>query len=419
LRIDDWGLGIFILPIVNRQSSIRNPQFFMVRFILLDTEEDFGTNLRTSLLGLDGVRIVAEVDQITLVPQVVSQVAAEVLFVNLDPDPSALLGLAGEMAATHPKLAVFTTSLSTDGGLILDVMRRGIKEFFPKPIEADALAAAVQKVASQRRDAPPHGRLITISSASGGQGSTMLAVNLAVELAELSGGKVAVVDLDFRFGQVATLLDIDPTYTLADLVGTVEQVEQSVIEKVLVKHDSGVFVLSRPTHLGQTETLSAASCVGVLSMMMRFMDYVIVDGPMRFDIGAKAVLDLADTHLILVQCLVPSVRNALRVLDAMRTAGYKMDRLHLVCNRVGRESSHVSFQDVTNTLNLKADIQIPDDWVTVGGAMNLGVPLLSYGPKSKVRLAINELAKQLHLPKDQADPKDGSKKSLMSRMFSS
>ena len=200
------------------------------RFIILNNDPQFGATLRATLLKIDGVRIAAEVDQPPLLAQTVQQVPAEILLVNLDPDPTTMLQTAGDVAAAHPDLAVFATSESTDGQLILDAIRRGVKEFLPKPIEADGLVEAIEKVSLQRSEEQNHGKLITILSGSGGQGATMLATNLAVELADM-GSRVALVDLDYRFGQVATFLDLDAPYTLADLCHSVEQVEQAVIEK--------------------------------------------------------------------------------------------------------------------------------------------------------------------------------------------
>ncbi|MCC7292926.1 MAG: AAA family ATPase [Phycisphaerales bacterium] len=390
-----------------------------VRFIILNGDDVFGAQLRGTLLKFDGVRIAAEVDQPAMLAQIVHQVSAEILLMNLDPDPRLVLNLAADLISSHPALSVFATSASTDGQIVIEAMRKGVKEFLPKPLDPQTLWEAIERVAQRRTEEAPQGKLITILSGCGGQGSTMLATNLAVELADVTQGRVALVDLDYRFGQVATFLDIEPTYTLADLCNTVEHVEQSVIEKALVKHETGVRVLARPSHLAQAESLTAAHCVGVLSTLVQFNDYVLLDGPTRFDVGAQSVLDLADINLILVQLLVPSVRNTVRILDGMRDAGYNMERLRLICNRVGKESSHLSVEDVTSTLNLEALVTLPDDWGTVGGGVNLGVPLKTYSPKSRVRLAIRELAEKLTAPPPARNEEEqqAQRKGLMSRIF--
>ncbi len=333
-----------------------------VRFIILNHDEQFGTELRAILTGFEGVKIVAEVDSGDLLAQTVKQIQSDVLLVNLDPQPDNILPLAGEVAASHPELAVFAVSECADGQLILRAIRMGLKEFLTKPIDVDTLSQALDKVVETRQDTPPQGKVITVLGSSGGVGATTLATNLAAELADLTGGKIVLVDLDYRFGQVATFLDLDPTYTLADLCSTVEHTDQQMVERALVKHEAGVRVLSRPATFTQSDSITAADCVGVLSVLAAFNDYVVVDGPIRFDPHAQAVLDLADVNLLVLQLLVPSVRNAVRILEGMREAGFNLERTRLVCNRVGKESSHLSVQDVVSTVNLRSYSTIPDDW---------------------------------------------------------
>jgi pilus assembly protein CpaE len=158
--------------------------------------------------------------------------------------------------------------------------------------------------------------------------------------------------------------------------------------------------------------------MGVFSTMMHMNEYVVADGPMRFDIGAKSILSLSDVNLLVVQLLVPCVRNALRIIENMRENGYNLDRTKLVCNRVGREAGHLSVAHVTETLGLELFASIPDDWPSVSGAINLGEPLLTHGPKTKVRLAIQEIAERLHRDDSQTDDKDArNKKGFIGRMF--
>jgi pilus assembly protein CpaE len=240
-----------------------------------------------------------------------------------------------------------------------------------------------------------------------------------VELAAIVSEQVTVVDLDYRFGQVATLLDVDPKYTLADLCGSPEALDPQVIGRALTKHKTGVQVLSRPAHLAEADTITAAACMGVFSHLLQLSEYVIADGPTRFDVAGKSVLALSDTTLLVVQLSVPCVRNAMRILNNMCENGYNSERVKLICNRTGRGAGQLSVDDVTETLGLEAFASIPDEWETVSGAINLGEPLLVHSPKSKVRLALQEIAGRLHSPDSQSDDKDTRKQSLIGRIFAS
>ena len=182
-----------------------------VRFIVLNNDEDFSGELRALLLKSSDVKIVAEVDELAMLSEAVARFPADIVLINLDPMPDAVLPVMGEVANSNVDIAVFVTSESTDGPLIHNAIRMGAREFLPKPIDARALEEATKKVAGRRDTAVRQGKLITVMGASGGAGATTFATNLAVELAALANGKVTIVDLDYRFGQVASVLDMDPT----------------------------------------------------------------------------------------------------------------------------------------------------------------------------------------------------------------
>lgn len=388
-----------------------------VRIIVLNTEEAYGPQLRAQLMQIPGLKIVAEMDEAALLGQAVKQFPVDIVFVNLDPSPTAILPTIAELIAADSSLVVFAASASTDGPLILQTIRTGVKEFLPKPIDTKTLTEAIDKVATSRRDTKELGKLVTVLGTSGGVGASVLATNLATELAALARGDVTIVDLDYRYGQVATLLDVDPTYSLADLCHSPEQLESQVIERAVVTHASGVKVLSRPATLSQADTMTAASCVGLFTTLAQFNEYIVADGPHRSDVHAKSVFDLSDVNLLLVQQVVPAVRNAARILDNMRSEGYQMDRVKLVCNRVGRDSGALSLDDIAETLGLPVFASIPDDWPTVSGAINLGETLQNFSPKSKVRQSVQEIAERLHTPVAQSDDKNAHKKGLIGRIF--
>jgi pilus assembly protein CpaE len=388
-----------------------------LKFIVLNTDEQFAAELRAVLAKFERIKVVAEVDDPALLAPAAGQFPVDVVMVNLDPDPDRVLPIVADLAANKRELTMFAASKSIDGQLILKAMRMGVKEFFPRPIESTALSEAIDKISVEKTDAKPTGRLITVIGASGGVGATVLATNLACELASLRVGKVAAVDLDHRFGQVATFLDITPTHTLADLCNSPEALEAAVIERALTHHACGVYVLSRPNNFTEAEMITGPACMGVVSNLLEMHNYVVTDGPTRFDIGATSVLSLADVSLLVVQPLVPSVRNAMRIVDGLRAAGHNLDRLRLVCNRVGREAGHLTAENISETLGLNVFASIPDDWGAVSAAVNLGEPLCSHGPKSRVRLAILEIAERLHNPSAEADDKEARKKGLIGRIF--
>ncbi len=62
---------------------------------------------------------------------------------------------------------------------------------------------------------------------------------------------------------------------------------------------------------------------------------------------------------------------------------------------------------------------LPDDWASASGSINMGVPLSKEYAKSKLRLAIRELAERIHKPDATGDGAESKKAGgLLSKMFS-
>jgi pilus assembly protein CpaE len=398
-----------------------------IRAILFNRDDSYRATLRSLLLGLDGVHIVAEADDPAMIGTATAQFPADLLVVHLDPAPEDMIAFVRQVLVQRPDLPVFAISECNDGQVILTAMRAGIREYLTKPVERGQLETALERIAQHVASRAEPGRIISVMSSVGGGGATTIAVNLAVELANLcegTGRNVALVDLDYRFGQVSTMLDVQPQYSIADLCDTPENVDPALVKKVMVEHASGVHILARPQHFAQSELITAAHCAGVLSTLQDLYKYVIIDGPTRFDLGAKAVLDLADMHLMVMHLLVPSVRTVHRILDELSSNGYNLDRVKLICNRAGKESGYLEREQVEATLDREMFFVLPDDWKTVSAAVNMGVPLSRAAPKTRICQAFMELATMIHEPPVEDEGGDGQRAgtkkagSLLSKIFS-
>jgi len=399
-----------------------------IRVILFNADEGAAVELRQALLSAPDVRLVAELDDPGLLTQAVGQFPCDALVAHLDPAAKVVLDVIAQIAAGPSRVPVIAISGTTDGDVLLRAMKVGLRGFLVwtkraapdaarPPLNVDELRELLTQVSSERSVTKERGKLVSVVGSSGGVGATFLATNLAVELASLveSERKVALLDLDFRFGQVATLLDLEPQFTVADLCATPDQIDPQMIEKAFVKHESGVHVLARPHTFQQAEGVTAAHCANVISVLQDMFAYVVVDGPMRSDPGGRMILDLADFNLMVLQLLVTSVRNTDRMLQELIGQGFSANRLQFVCNRVGRESGHLSPEQVESTLGHKLFHRLPDDWKTVSATINVGRPLAAEDGRTKIGQAIRELATKIHGAHTAPQPaKSGS---MLGRLF--
>lgn len=378
-----------------------------VRVIIVNTDADAAPELRSHLLSVAGVKIVAEVDEPLFLPQALAQFPCEVVLVHLDPTPASLMDAIVPMLEQHKDqfIAIGMTE-DRDAELVMRAMRAGLREFLWKPFPPEQLTQILERARTEAPRGPQRvGRLIPVVAANGGAGATTVATNLAVELAQLEtwqgqpgpGRKprVAIVDLDFRFGQAAMFLDAQPTHTIFDLCQTPEHLEPVQIDRAMYKHPSGVHVLAHPEDIEQSEQITAGNCAGALAALQENYDFVVVDGPIRFDHTARAVFDMTDVYLVVLQLLVPSVRSADRFLNELRRCGFNLERVRLVCNRVGRDVAYLEPSDVETTLKRKVNWQLPDEWKVSATAVNVGQSLMEFSAKTKLRAAYRQMAMDL------------------------
>lgn len=390
-----------------------------VRTIVFTSNESEAPELRRTLTSVPTFRIVAELDEPSLIPQAVSQFPCDLLIADLDPNPNVVLECLRQLRDAGSNLPIFALSKITDGEIVLRAMKAGVKEYLLKPLNLEEIQNAVTRVIVTQPGKKEPGKLISVMGSAGGVGCTTLATNLAVELAELAGvdERVVVVDLDFRFGHVATLLDVQGQYTVADLCSTPEELDPEMVLKALIKHDSGVHVLRRPHSFAQAEMITAAHCANVFTSLQSMCAYVVIDGPTRHDPGGRAVLDAADFNFMVLQLLVTSVRNTDRMVQELSVQGFNPDRISFIVNRLGRESAHLDVDQVESILSRPMFAAVSDDWKTVSSSINIGQPLKMYAERAKVRQEIHELALRVHSPERFAGPDAHKKGGLLGRLF--
>jgi Flp pilus assembly CpaE family ATPase len=245
---------------------------------------------------------------------------------------------------------------------------------------------------SDSRSAP--GRVVAVMAGKGGSGKTVTVTNLAIALGlRRDPERVAIVDADLQFGDVALMLQIDPVRTLGDLVGEVESLSDERVDAALLRHKSGTRVLPAPVAPVGSAGISAKSVVEVIDRLRSMFDTVVVDTGPVFDDFLVTVLESADDVVVVVDMDLPSVKNAKVALDGLRQIGFDMGRIRLVMNRADSKVS-LDLAEVERTLGLRIGGSIPSDRVIPQG-VNDGVPALSRSPRTKVARAFHALAESL------------------------
>ena len=289
--------------------------------------------------------------------------------------PDALLGLVGRLRETT---AVVVLGDQTDAALLSRAVRAGARSLLVRPYEPDELVSAIRDVAggstspAERRAGS--GAVVTaVYSPKGGAGATTVATALAVALAQTRPGRVAIIDLDLRFGAVGIALDLRGKNTIVDLLARSAPLDLGLIDDIFVAHSSGVKVLLSPETLGLADSVSPEAIARLVQTLRAHFDHIVLDLPTSFDDVATAALRVADRVLLVTTPELPALRDLQRVLSA--APDLRNGRSQIVLNRWPSRAG-VPLADVERALGRKVAITIPSDGAAMTRALNTGVSVL-------------------------------------------
>ncbi len=283
------------------------------------------------------------------------------------------------------------------------LMRLGLHDLIPQPIEAGDLLTALQdlrQVAGARPGARPGGRVVAFLKAGGGSGATALAVQSAVILAarraHQAESEVCLLDLDLQFGTAALSLDLDDRVGLGDLLEARERFDGALLRSVMGHHDSGLDILAAPRVLLPLDALTGGFVTDALALARAEYRTAVLDLPSAWTGWSHAALSQCDLIVLVAQLGLASVRRARRQLDALSEHGLGGVPTRLVLNRRswgarGRQ------REAERALGRPFDFTVAEDAAAFNEALDRGVPLVTVARRSRVHRDLRRLADGLAL----------------------
>jgi pilus assembly protein CpaE len=332
-----------------------------------------------------------------LAVQHLSKVRADMVLAVLEPDHERGLPVLRQLRNTVPGrlLAVGPA----ESKLILRALREGADLYLDAAeLEPELLAAFARFPVEAGSHGEP-GRLISVLAPSGGSGSSTLVVNVAAVLAK-QHHSCALLDMKLQGGDLAALLDLKPTHTLADLCQNAARMDRLMLERSLVRHESGIHLLAPPQNFADVGFVEPDAIRQVLTLARAGFPYVVVDHDHSFREEQLQVLRQADVILLVLRLDIPSLVNVRRTLDHLERLGINRERVRLVANRYG-QPKELPAGKAEKAIGSNIFHYIPDDPKTINRAVNSGIPAVLDAPSARVSRSISQLATSIngHHPK--------------------
>ena len=312
------------------------------------------------------------------------------------------LAFAAHLRLARPAVGVVLAREYVNVALLSRALQSGVREVVLAGDRA-ALTAACRRsrelsrqlaaaTAAEDALAAPDGRIVTVFAAKGGCGKTTLSINLAVALANGTGQRVCVVDLDLAFGDIAVSVQLDPARTMVDALPMAGHLDTTGAASLLTRYRPGLEMLLAPVTPGDAEKVPPALVGELLAVLRGMFDYVVVDTPAQFSEHVLTAMD-ASAHLVLLATPdVPAVKNLRVALDMMDLLSYPREIRSVVLNRSDSKVG-LSLEDVERVVRCPIAAQVPSSRA-VPVSINSGTPITLSSAGHPVSQAIIGFARQ-------------------------
>jgi len=312
----------------------------------------------------------------------------------------AARAVAEHFRVIRPSLGVILLRNRLDVTTMGEAMRSGIREIVSSDDAAALVAACTRSllISSQLLEANSsaagsvlvRGKILIVFSAKGGCGKTTLSVNLAHALSNYTDRKVALLDFDLQFGDIAVALQIEPKKTISDAISMQSNLDELGIKSLMIKQEKNLDILLAPTNPTDVEFISTELIDTLLTSLRNSYDYIVVDTPPAFTDVILRVFDQADRCFLLTTLDMPAIKNLKLVISTLEALNINKSKLDFVLNRSDVKSG-LTLREVEEMVGETFTSLIPYS-NDVSASTNRGVPLIIEDPRHPVSREIIDLA---------------------------
>ncbi|MFD9355528.1 CpaE family protein [Streptomyces sp. NPDC060031] len=268
----------------------------------------------------------------------------EVVLVHERIGPVPALEVIREVALRFPAVGVVLVSSDAGPGLFSAAMDSGARGLVSLPLVYEELASRVQAAAQWsvgvrrhlgRGPDPrtgPGGRVVTVTGAKGGVGTTFAAVQFALAAAA-AGRRTALVDMDLQAGDVGSYLDVQFRRSIADLAG-IQDISPRVLQDAVYDDRTGLALLLAPADGERGEEVDDRATRHIVGALRGRYELVVIDCGTQVTGANAAAVEMADVAVLVTTPDVVAVRAAKRMVRMWeRLQVRKAEDTSMVVNR--------------------------------------------------------------------------------------
>lgn len=275
------------------------------------------------------------------------------LIVDVDDVEDPVKALADLAELCPPEMTVIALGKRNELTLYRDLIELGVTDYLLKPVTLAALERSLRGDSKRQLGqgtAKTQAHVVSFVSVRGGAGATTISGSVAWCLAHLYQKRVALIDLDLQFGNVALSLDLVPAAGLREALEFPSRLDSRLLGTAMLEESPRLKVLAAEEPLVDQMHVAPGAIDTMLNVLRHDYDFVVIDMPRVLSDENRRALTLSATIGLVTDLSLASARDLLRLSDFSRTMTPSARHL-IVANHVGAkhrgEIAKAEFERVT------------------------------------------------------------------------
>lgn len=219
--------------------------------------------------------------------------------------------------------------------------------------------------------------IIAVNCPKGGVGKTTISKELATAFASVKVGgeplKVCLVDCDLDFGDVTSMLKMNPypniTHWTADIrqrlkenpKSEIKYTQRQIEERYLIHHPTGLRILSAPSNHTDALEITGKEVEVVLDNLKACdFDVIILDTGNNTKDYTLISLDKAHAILMVTTLDITTINDARLLLNTLRSIQFPTNKIKLVVNKMPKANKDIDVSEISQVLDAPVIGIVPD-----------------------------------------------------------
>jgi pilus assembly protein CpaE len=242
-------------------------------------------------------------------------------------------------------------------------------------------------------------RCWAVTGAVGGSGATTVAIEIANQLCARQAREksVCLIDLNLADGSASAYLGSSPAMRLHDLSAAAQRLDVSMLQAFVTPVTKHLDLFAAARDPQAFDIVPREAILRMLEVACESYDWVILDMPRHRRAWSLEVLGGCDEMLVISELTVPALLAARSLSDEIERDLGSGQKPKIVLNRLASRmfGPAPSMAEAERALQRKAEGGVSSDWEAAAASVNLGGPIATHRPKSKIVKDVQQLVDRL------------------------